>query len=55
MGYGHVIQAEMHYSIPDACVELTGTTQSLQETRSFLVQQLESRVKNESRYLANAS
>jgi len=45
MGYGHVIQTEMHYSIPDACVELTGTTQGLQETFCFLVQQLEASVK----------
>lgn len=55
MGYGHVIQIEMHYSIPDACVELTDTTQGLQETCCFPVQQLEVSVKNKSRYFANAS
>lgn len=32
MGYGHVIQTEMHYGITDACVELAGTTEGLRET-----------------------
>lgn len=55
MVYGHVIQTEIHYSIPNACVELTDTIQGLQETCLFLQQQLEASIKNEYRYLANAS
>lgn len=48
MGCGHVIRTEMHDSISDAYVELTGTTQGLQDTWSFLEQQLEESVKIES-------
>lgn len=47
MGCGYMIQTETHDSISDAYVELTGTTQGLQDSWSFLEQQLEANVKIE--------